>query len=145
MITVSLSIFSSFSTANDKIIKVRQAKRILAQARDETYSNHFGTGVMRRTAAGFQHGAGRLQRRHSEIRYLDIILLVQQQIFRLQVSVTEKEKPTTRLHRVVRSMSIIPIIRLSGKYLSYKRETESVKCRGVYLDRRKWIVRNSTK
>ena len=28
---------------------------------------------------------------------------------------------------------------------SYKRETKSVKCRGVYLNETKWIVRNSTK
>ena len=28
---------------------------------------------------------------------------------------------------------------------SYKRETKSVKCRGVYLKRTKWIVRNSKK
>ena len=28
---------------------------------------------------------------------------------------------------------------------SYKRETKSVKCDGAYLDKTKWIVRNSTK
>ena len=28
---------------------------------------------------------------------------------------------------------------------SYKRETKSVKCRGVHINRTKWIVRNSTK
>ena len=28
---------------------------------------------------------------------------------------------------------------------SYKHETKSVKCRCVYLNRTKWIVRNSTK
>ena len=48
-------------------------------------------------------------------------------------------------------------IRLSGKCLSfanvffynsapsYKRETKSVRCRGVYFNRAKWIVHNSTK
>ena len=28
---------------------------------------------------------------------------------------------------------------------SYKRETKSVKCRGVYVNRTKWIVRNPAK
>jgi hypothetical protein len=35
---------------------------------------------------GFQHGALHLQRRHAEVRYPDVVLIIQQQILRLQVS-----------------------------------------------------------
>ena len=45
-------------------------------------------GVVRRAAARLQHRAVHLQRRHAEVGYLDVQLVVQQQILRLQISVT---------------------------------------------------------
>lgn len=42
-------------------------------------------------AAGFQHRSFHLQRRHAKVGDTYVVLLVQQQVFRFQVSMTEKQ------------------------------------------------------
>jgi len=51
----------------------------------ETYPYDLRTRVVWTAARGFQHAAGWLQRSHPKVRYLNVILLVQQQVLGLQV------------------------------------------------------------
>ena len=57
-------------------------------AHPDTYPDDLGAGVVRRATARLQHRALHLQRRHAEVGHADVVLLVQQQVLRLQVAVT---------------------------------------------------------
>ena len=46
------------------------------------------------SATGFQHSLSRLPSRHTEVRNLDVLVLVKKQIFWLQVSMTDIEAVT---------------------------------------------------
>lgn len=67
---------------------------VLADYRDATYSDNLRAGVMRTPATRLQHLLPGLPRRHPKIRHLDILILVQQQVFRLQVAMTNVEAMT---------------------------------------------------
>lgn len=56
-----------------------------------TYSNNFGTGVMRTTAAGFKELATSFESSHAEVRDFDVLFTVKQQIFGFEISVTNVE------------------------------------------------------
>ena len=47
--------------------------------------DHFGTGVVRRATGRLQHRAINLQAGHAEVRDLNVVLVIQQQIFGLKV------------------------------------------------------------
>ena len=66
----------------------------LSQGKDcnvDTHPDDLRAGVVRGAAAGLQHRPQRLQRGHPEVRNLYIVLVVQQQVLRLQVSVAAME------------------------------------------------------
>lgn len=62
----------------------------------DTYAYDFWASVMRGPAGRFEHRPFRLQGRHPEIRNADVVLFVQQQIFRLQISMAEKQRMTVK-------------------------------------------------
>lgn len=51
--------------------------------------DHFGTGVVGRSTGRLQHGAVDLQAGHAKVRYLNVVLVIQQQVFRLKIPVTD--------------------------------------------------------
>lgn len=53
------------------------------------YSDNFWTSVMGRPTARLQHRPDRLQRGHAKVGYLDVVLLVQEQVFWLQIPMTK--------------------------------------------------------
>ena len=53
----------------------------------ETHPDHLRTGVVRTAAARLQRMPVRLQGRHAEVGHADVVLFVQQQVLRLQVTV----------------------------------------------------------
>ena len=59
---------------------------------------------MRRPAGSFQRGALWLERCHAEVGYFDIVLVVQEQVLWLQVSMAEKSKK--RHFYVIRSLKM---------------------------------------
>lgn len=52
-----------------------------------SYPDDLRAGVVRAAARGLEQRAGGLQRRHAEVRDLDVVPLVQQQILRLEIAV----------------------------------------------------------
>lgn len=71
----------------------RQSCKILRrQLADPTHPDNLGAGVVGGAARGLQHGAGGLEGGHAEVGHLDVVLVVQQQVLRLQVSVAGKEQ-----------------------------------------------------
>ncbi len=49
---------------------------------------------MRRPTAGLQHGPHGLKGRHAEVGDLDVVLVVQQQVFRFEITMTERWENT---------------------------------------------------
>lgn len=67
------------------------AGNLLAIFHCETYPYDLWTRVVWAAAGGLQHAASWLQGSHPKVGYLNVILLVQQQILRLQVAMAETQ------------------------------------------------------
>ncbi len=55
-------------------------------------ADHLRAGVVRGAAGRLQHGANRLQGGHAEVGDLDVVLVVQQKVLGLQVTVTGRRR-----------------------------------------------------
>ena len=51
---------------------------------------HLRTSVVRRSAAGLEHGAPGLEGGHAEVGHLDVVLVVEQEVLGLQVAVADR-------------------------------------------------------
>lgn len=56
-----------------------------------THCDDLGRSVVRTSTASLEHPLSRFPRSHPEIRYFDVLVLVKQQVLRLQIAMTDVE------------------------------------------------------
>jgi len=57
-----------------------------------THPDDFRASIMRRSARGLEHRPHRLERGHPEVCDLDVVLVVQQKVLRLQIAVAKQNQ-----------------------------------------------------